>query len=82
MEYRFQVASDVHRDGLGVELTDAVGNVLAEVFRCDADNSLTVSLFSEELPFAQIEALVLMAREELVAFEDGTPLPEPIAHKR
>jgi hypothetical protein len=81
MEYRFQVASDVRRDGLGVELTDAVGNVLAEVFRCDADNSLTVSLFSEELPFAQIEALVLMAREELVAFEDGTPLPEPIAHK-
>jgi hypothetical protein len=81
MEYRFQVASDVRRDGLGVELTDAVGNVLAEVFRCDADNSLMVSLFSEELPFAQIEALVLMAREELVAFEDGTPLPEPIAHK-
>lgn len=81
MEYRFQVASDIRRDGLGVELTDAVGNVLAEVFRCDADNSLTVSLFSEGLPFAQIEALVLMAREELVAFEDGTPLPEPIAHK-
>jgi hypothetical protein len=81
MEYRFQVASDIRRDGLGVELTDAVGNVLAEVFRCDADNSLTVSLFSEELPFAQIEALVLMAREELAAFEDGTSLPQPIAHK-
>jgi len=43
MEYRFQVASDIVRDGLGVELTDSRGNVLAEVFRCDADNSLKVS---------------------------------------
>lgn len=82
MEYRFQVASDILRDGLGVELTDAAGNVLAEVFRCDADNSLTVSLSSEGLPFAQIEALVLMAREKLASFEDGTPLPEPIARSR
>lgn len=75
MAYRFQVASDVLRDGLGVELTDAEGNVLAEVFRCGADNSLTVSLFCERLPFPQVEKLVLMAREELTSFEDGTPLP-------
>lgn len=79
MDHRFQIASDIRRDGLGVELTDAGGNVLAEVFRCDADKSLTVSLFSEGLPFAQIEALVKMARDELVSFEDGTPLPEPLA---
>lgn len=81
MEYRFQVASDVRRDGLGIELADTVGNVLAEVFRCDADNSLTVSLFAEGVPFAQVEALVLMAREQLTAFEDGTPLPEPVARE-
>lgn len=81
MEYRFQIASNVRRDGLGVELTDGIGNVLAEVFRCDADNSLTVSLFSEGLPFTQVEALVLMARKELVQFEDETPLPDPITHK-
>ncbi|MGZ2747768.1 hypothetical protein [Burkholderia stagnalis] len=79
MKYRIQVASDVLRDGLGIELTDADANVLAEVFRCDADNSLTISLFSEALPFAQIEELVLLAREELVSFEDGTPLPNRIA---
>ncbi|GGC94019.1 hypothetical protein [Undibacterium terreum] len=77
MEYRFQVASDVIRDGLGVELTDSNGDVLAEVFRCDADNSLKISMFAENLPFAMVEKLVLIARDELVAFEDGTPLPMP-----
>lgn len=75
MTYGFQVASDVLRDGLGVELIDADGNVLAEVFRCDADNSLTVSLFQAGVPFPQVEKLVLMARESLGSFEDGTPLP-------
>jgi hypothetical protein len=78
MEYRFQVASDVIRDGLGVELTDAAGNVLAEVFRCDADNSLKVSLFNEELPFPLVEKLIFMARAELGTFEDGSPLPQPV----
>jgi hypothetical protein len=78
MEYRYQVASDIIRDGLGVELTDAEGTVLAEVFRCDADHSLKVALFHDDLPFLQIEKLVQMAREELVSFEDGTPLPKPL----
>ncbi|AYZ62277.1 hypothetical protein EGY31_02760 [Burkholderia multivorans] len=79
MEYQFHVASDVLRDGLGVELTDTDGNVLAEVFRCDADNSLTVSLFSDGLPFPLVEKLVQLAREELGSFEDGTPLPSRIS---
>lgn len=79
MRYRYQVASDVVRDGLGLELVDDRSNVLAEVFRCDADNSLTVSVFSEGLPFAEVERLVLMARRELGSFEDGTPLPDPLA---
>jgi len=78
MEYRYQIASDVIRDGLGVELVDSVGNVLAEVFRCDADNSLKVSLFNAELPFPLVEKLVLMTRAELAAFEDGSPLPQPV----
>jgi len=78
MEYRFQIASDVIRDGLGVELTDAVGHVLAEVFRCDADNSLKVSLFNDDLPFALVEKLILIARAELGTFEDGSPLPQSV----
>ena len=78
MEYRFQVASDVIRDGLGVELVDSGGNVFAEVFRCDADYSLKVSLFKEALPFSLVEKLVLMTRAELLAFEDASPLPQPV----
>jgi hypothetical protein len=75
MNYRYQFASDVIRDGMGLELTDENWNVLAEVFRCDANNSLTISLFSEGLPFIEIEKLVLIARKELGSFEDGLPLP-------
>lgn len=78
MKFRYQVASDIIRDGLGVELTDAEGTVLAEVFRCNADHSLKVALFRDDLPFLQVEKLVQIAREELVSFENGTPLPNPL----
>ncbi|MFZ5960852.1 hypothetical protein ACOXVJ_25400 [Pseudomonas knackmussii] len=84
MEYKFQIASDVLRDGIGVELiqvTDSARTVIAEVFRCDAENTLQISLFSESAPFVQIERLVLMARKELVSFEDGTPLPVAVELK-
>ena len=73
------MASDVVRDGLGLELVDERNNVLVEVFRCDADNSLSISLFSKGLPFAEVDKLVVMARKELRSFEDGTPLPDPLA---
>ena len=69
-----QIASDVIRDGLGMELLDEENNVLAEVFRCDADNSLTISLFRDELPLCAIEALIALARARLEPFEDGSPL--------
>lgn len=79
MEYRYQVASDVIRDGVGVELIAPDGTVVAEVFRCDADNSLTATLYVEAVPFVHIEKLVGMARKNLGEFEDGTELPRPIA---
>jgi hypothetical protein len=72
--WRTQVASDVIRDGLGVELIDDDHNVLAEVFRCDADHTVTVSLF-QSLPFTVVEWLVEVARDQLGKFEDGTSLP-------
>ena len=72
MKYRFQIASDVIRDGLGLELVDHICKVAAEVFRCDADHSLTVSMCIDELPFSLIEQLVLTAHTELSAFEEGT----------
>ncbi len=79
MGFRLQFASDVQRDGLGLELLDAKGDVVAEVFRSDANHSLEVSLFQMDLPFVQVVRLLRVARIELGAFEDGTPLPTPIA---
>lgn len=78
MTFRYQLAADIVRDGMSLELTDERWNPLAKVFRCDAVNTLTVSVFVAELPFTEIERLVLMARKELGPFEDGTPLPDPL----
>jgi hypothetical protein len=78
MRFRYRFAAEVVRHGLSLELPDERWNPLAEVFRCDANNTLTVSVFAEGLPFTEIERLVLMARNELGPFEDGAPLPDPL----
>lgn len=69
------MASDVIRDGLGVELLDGEENVAAEVFRCDADHTVTVRVFAEGVPQVMVDELVEIARKRLEAFEDGSPLP-------
>ncbi|MDB0527593.1 hypothetical protein LBW56_12920 [Ralstonia solanacearum] len=79
MGFQLQIASDVQRDGLGLELLNDSGKVVAEVFRSDANNSLEVSLFDDGLPFVEVERLFRIARTELGAFEDGTALPTPLA---
>ena len=78
MKFRYQFTSDVVRNGVGLELTDERWNPLAVVFRCDANKTLTISLFAKGLPFTEIEKLVRVARNELRPFEDGTPLPDPL----
>ncbi|TGN94165.1 MULTISPECIES: hypothetical protein [unclassified Burkholderia] len=78
-EFRLQTASDVLRDGLGLELLNDNGEVVAEVFRSDAKNSLEVSLFEKNLPFVQIERLLKEARRLLGTFEDGSSLPSALA---
>jgi hypothetical protein len=69
-----QVASDVIRDGLGVELL-ANGQVVAEIFRCDADHSLVLNTFGNDIPLVELERLISRARGRLDVFEDGSPLP-------
>jgi hypothetical protein len=70
---RFQVVSDVVRDGLGLELLNENNKVLAEVFRHDASHRLTVTCFEPDLELTQLESLISRARTELDPFEDGTP---------
>jgi hypothetical protein len=74
-KYRTQVASDIVRDGLGLELIDGCGSVLAEVFRGDSDHTVVLELFAEAIPPLAIDQLVADAEQRLAPFEDGTPLP-------
>jgi hypothetical protein len=73
--WHLQIASDVIRDGLGMELLDGVENIAAEVFRCDADHTVTLRVFVEGVPQVVIDELVEVSRKHLEAFEDGSPLP-------
>lgn len=74
MPYRTQVASDILRDGLGVELMQGDGTVIAEVFRCDTDHTVSVTTFVRGVPLAAMQLLIERAKAELEPFEDGTPL--------
>jgi hypothetical protein len=71
-----QVASDVIRDGLGLELLNGSDQIAAEVFRCDTDRSVTVRIFEKGVPDDVLAQFVEHARNRLGAFEDGSPLPE------
>jgi hypothetical protein len=75
--YKTQVASDLRRDGLGIELLNDDGVVIAEVFRYDQTNSMVFSAFRSDLPFAVIESFIARAKKELEVpqFEDGIALP-------
>ena len=69
-----QVASDIVRDGLGVELLDGDAQVVAEVVRCDADHTVSFAQFVEAIPLHAIELLIARAKDRLDPFEDGMPL--------
>lgn len=79
-QYHIKVASDIIRDGLGVELWDSNDNVVAEVFRCDPNLTILVNTFNNHIPLSILESLISFARERLEAFEDGSCLPktEPV----
>lgn len=72
--FRKQLASDVNRDGLGVELLSG-DDVVAEVFRRDADHSLIITTFNNDVPLVVIEEFIAAAQDRLHTFEDGTSLP-------
>lgn len=78
MPARFQVVSDVVRDGLGLELLAEDNTVLAEVFRHDSTHQLTATCFAPDIEFVLLEQLLSCARQELAPFEDGTPFPDTV----
>ena len=71
---RIQTFSDVSRDGLSCELVTDSHDVIAEVFRCDADLSVVVTTFADNVPLDAMERLIAFARNRLEPFESGEPL--------
>jgi len=81
--YKLQIASDVVRDGLGCELIDNMQEFVAEVFRCDADHTVTINGKLHGVPLAVVEWFLAEAKTRLDPFENGSPLSElPAANER
>ena len=74
-EWSTQTASDIIRDGLGVELLDTRDNIAAEVFRCDRDRTVCVTCWSDLVTQDVLDWLLPTAFDHLAGFEDGSPLP-------
>ena len=63
--YTLLIASHVvDRDGLGIELCDATGETVGEVFRNDRTGDRTVKLLTE-LPLEVLEWFLREARSQL-----------------
>jgi hypothetical protein len=57
--------SDIKRDGMFMELIEPdTGDEVAEVFYCDKDRKMVISLF-KELPLDVVEALIERAKRDL-----------------
>lgn len=69
-----QTASDIQRDGLGVNLMDAEGNQVVEIFRCDKDNSVVINTFGNDIELAEFNRLLAYAKAKLGTFENGTTI--------
>ena len=58
-------ASDVQRDGMGLELHSG-GRAVAEIFYSDTTREFTISLFEQNLPLPVIEQLITSAQIALL----------------
>lgn len=70
-----QVASDIGGEVLNVELFNATGDLTVQILRCNADQSIVVSTFDNDIPLSVIEWLPDVAHERCNTFEDGTHFP-------
>jgi len=77
--WSLQLASDAIRDGLGMELLDAKRMIRAEVFRCDADHTVTVTHVGKPAPPEILDWYYAAAARRLDPFEDGSALLERAA---
>jgi hypothetical protein len=67
-EYYFQIASDVVRDGIGIELWEVSNNddiYLAEIFRNDEKKRIEFTAEVKDLPIRLIEKLMELFKSEI-----------------
>ncbi len=64
-EYGFVVGNDVERDGMHLEVIDANGAVMAEVFYPDVTGDTIVTLDRPSLPLEAVERLLSVAKLRL-----------------
>jgi hypothetical protein len=70
------LASNVIEDGLGLELLNSAGDVVADVFRSDRNRTVDLKVWDKSVPSESICALASEALRRLDPFEDGTPLAQ------
>lgn len=71
VEYRMQIASDVSRDGIGVEVyrvAETGEEFILEIFRSDSDQTYALYPGPNPIPLAVLEHVVPTARQELGPF--------------
>jgi hypothetical protein len=71
IEYRLQIASDVERNGLGLECyrkDNGKEELVLEVFRNDSEKRFVYSQFVQDLPLELIEHIVSISRHKLGEF--------------
>jgi hypothetical protein len=71
-----QLASNVIEDGLGLELLNSAGDVVADVFRSDRERSVDLKIWDRSVPDQSVRELASEALLLLDPFEDGTPLAQ------
>ena len=66
INYKIIIASDIVRDGLGIELWDNDRNeIVAEVFRNDSLKKIQISTFRVDLPLEILEILITEFDKEI-----------------
>ena len=68
VDYRFQIASDVARDGIGIEcyrVSSGGEEFLLEVFRSDRDGTLLLHMAVPAIPFALVAHLATIVPQQL-----------------
>src|SRR5436189_4444418 len=72
VRYATVLASDLQRDGMGLEL-HCRGVAVAEIFASDKDGSWTLTTFDRDVPLELIEELIAEAKARLPSDETTSP---------